>query len=196
LPRKKPEIRKQELIQIAMMQFIKNGYEKTSIRSIVGEANGDIGMFYHHFASKDQIFEAVLQQYNAGYVEKCQAIIAAHNETAFREFLDAVLTGLENALSEYGRLNSPIGNRQMLLLLHHDTLLKLVPIFAEVIQYRSQRREINPPLNDSRMTSEFLIFGISAVLHENNGQNMEEKKRAINLLAYRLLEVQAYSQSV
>ena len=55
MSRKQSEMRKQELINIAMRQFIMQGYDKTSIRSIVGEAEGEIGMFYHHFASKEEI---------------------------------------------------------------------------------------------------------------------------------------------
>ena len=43
--RKQPEIRRQELLQIATRQFISQGYDKTSIRSIVGEVGGEIGMF-------------------------------------------------------------------------------------------------------------------------------------------------------
>lgn len=64
-----PELRKQELVRIALRQFLQQGYEKTSVRSIVKEANGEIGMFYHHFASKEEIFEAVLEQYNIAYIE-------------------------------------------------------------------------------------------------------------------------------
>jgi AcrR family transcriptional regulator len=43
MARMKPELRKQELLEIAFRQFLQQGYEKHSIRSIVGEADGEIG---------------------------------------------------------------------------------------------------------------------------------------------------------
>jgi AcrR family transcriptional regulator len=189
MARKIPEIRKQELTNIAMTQFINNGYEKTSIRSIVAEANGEIGMFYHHFASKEQIFDAVLQQYNTEYIERTKALINANKEAPLRDLFESLVSALENALSEYGRMNSQTINQQMLLMMHHSTLLQLVPIIGEVIQERSLRGEISPPINDSHKLAEFLLFGISTMIHEKNGENLEEKKQAIYQLTYRLLGV-------
>ena len=66
---KPPDIRKQELINIALKQFLEKGYERTSVRSILKEANGEIGMFYHYFESKSEIYEAALEKYNKKYIK-------------------------------------------------------------------------------------------------------------------------------
>ncbi|WP_230866643.1 TetR/AcrR family transcriptional regulator [Iocasia frigidifontis] len=47
------------LIQEASKQFLKKGYEKTSINDITAACNITKGAFYHHFNNKDEIFMIV-----------------------------------------------------------------------------------------------------------------------------------------
>ena len=98
---KEPEGRRQELIAIAMQQFMASGYEKTSVRSIVRAADGEVGMFYHHFASKEAIFEAVLDEFNRRYIEKMHDIIQKEGESGFMELTERPL-GLHAEFSARG----------------------------------------------------------------------------------------------
>jgi len=59
---KSPEIRKQELIDIALSLFIKEGYEAVSVRDILKVAKGQPGMFYYYFASKQEIYKEAMHQ--------------------------------------------------------------------------------------------------------------------------------------
>ena len=45
--------KRDEIIKVATKQFFENGYEETSIRSILNDVGGEVGMFYHYFKSKD-----------------------------------------------------------------------------------------------------------------------------------------------
>ncbi|WP_434302893.1 TetR/AcrR family transcriptional regulator [Clostridium botulinum] len=56
---KKPEVRKDELLNVAEKLFIEKGYENTSVKDIYAEVNGSFGMFYHHFKSKEEVLEEV-----------------------------------------------------------------------------------------------------------------------------------------
>ncbi len=60
---KKSEERKEELLDIALHLFLQKGYENTSVKDIYEGANGSFGMFYHHFDSKEKIFEAAMDRY-------------------------------------------------------------------------------------------------------------------------------------
>lgn len=72
---KPPEIRKQELIDIATKLFLEKGYENVSVRDILKEVNGAPGMFYHYFKSKQEIYsEAVEQFVNKGVYERLKII--------------------------------------------------------------------------------------------------------------------------
>ena len=88
---KAPDVRRQELIGIALKQFLENGYEKTSIRSILKEADGEIGMFYHYFESKKEIYEAALEHYNEKYIAKMTELINAPG-LGFHEKLNQIFT--------------------------------------------------------------------------------------------------------
>lgn len=189
MPRKQPELRKQELIDIASRQFMIQGYEKTSIRSIVGEANGEIGMFYHHFASKQEIFEAVLEQYNTEYIKKMKNLIDGKKEGSFSDLFEQILSTLEGSLSEYATMNTDTANTQMLTIIHHKTLILLLPIICDLISEYDTRGEINPPETETYLLAEFLLFGISAIIHDKGVKSMAAKKEAINALSYRLLGI-------
>lgn len=72
---KKPEERKEELMDVAITLFMEKGYENTSIKDIYGKVNGSFGMFYHHFKSKEEIFEAAMDRYTDIFVEKIATIL-------------------------------------------------------------------------------------------------------------------------
>lgn len=188
MARMKPELRKQELLEIAFRQFLQQGYEKTSIRSIVGEADGEIGMFYHHFSSKEEIFTEVLEQYNAGYVEELRQIINKESRVSFGELMERILSHLEGSLAEYRSMNSGSANKEVLALLHQKTLISLKPIFCGILHEYAGRGEISPPETDVGLLTDFMLSGISAVLHNDSEKSMSEKRGTIRKLIIKLLE--------
>lgn len=60
---KYPEITENRILDSATRLFIKNGWEKTTIQDIIDDL-GDLtrGAFYHHFKSKEDIIDAVLNK--------------------------------------------------------------------------------------------------------------------------------------
>ncbi len=188
MARKQPELRKQELLEIALRQFLQQGYEKTSIRSIVGEAKGEIGMFYHHFASKEEIFNAVLEQYNIAYIEKIKRIISEGKGSPFWDLVEIILSNLELSLKEYAQINHGAANTQVLMMIHQNTLMSLRPIIRGLIRDYVQSGEISPPETDAGLLADFLLFGTSAVIHNNEGKSKAVKKEAVKALLSRLLK--------
>lgn len=72
---KKPEIRRQELIDVASALFAEKGYEAVSVRDILNVVNGAPGMFYYYFKSKQDIYIAAQEQYITQRLErKCKII--------------------------------------------------------------------------------------------------------------------------
>lgn len=183
---KAPEIRRQELIDIALKQFIENGYEKTSIRSILKEAGGEIGMFYHYFKSKNEIYEAVLGHYNEKYVAKVTEIIDADG-LSFDEKLNQLLTGLPDSISEYRLMNTEKVNPEIMMALHSKTLLKVVPLFERMILEGLEKKNLNAPVPNTRLLSQFILFGISAVIHDREVNSIEEKYSHIKALISKTL---------
>lgn len=189
MARMKPNLRKQEILDIAYRQFLKKGYEKTSIRSIVGEANGEIGMFYHYFSSKEEIFKTVLEQYNEQYICKVNKLINNSVELSFLELIDFYFIDLEKSILEYAEINNGMVNMQMLEKLHKSTLTSLNPVFCNLVQKYIDRGEISPPEIDVNILVDFIIYGISAVIHNNNQKSRKEKYYDIKVLLNKLLSI-------
>ncbi len=56
---------RQRIIAVATALFTAHGYEGTSIETVLRETGLSRGALYHHFASKDQLFAAVLEAIEA-----------------------------------------------------------------------------------------------------------------------------------
>src|SRR5579859_5193587 len=56
------EATRAQLIAIATRMFADRGYEETSIEAVLREAGVSRGSLYHHFASKEALFEAVAEE--------------------------------------------------------------------------------------------------------------------------------------
>jgi AcrR family transcriptional regulator len=73
---KHPEVRKRELIDAARKIFCEKGYEQTSIRDILEVIGGEVGMFYHYFRSKDEIFRLSVELFLEDYICEFSALFS------------------------------------------------------------------------------------------------------------------------
>jgi AcrR family transcriptional regulator len=64
------EATRSQLIAVATRMFAAQGYEDTSIEAVLREAGVSRGSLYHHFASKEALFEAVLEDVEAKVGER------------------------------------------------------------------------------------------------------------------------------
>ena len=64
MPRNKyPEETVKKILDVSQKLFLKNGFEKTTILDIVDNLGGlTRGAFYHHFKSKEEVLEALLEK--------------------------------------------------------------------------------------------------------------------------------------
>ncbi|MDX8481362.1 helix-turn-helix domain-containing protein [Mesorhizobium sp. VK24D] len=56
---KSPEVRSAELLDCAQRLFFQRGYDDTTVNDIIREAGLSKGAFYHYFASKEALLEAL-----------------------------------------------------------------------------------------------------------------------------------------
>ena len=186
---KAPDVRRQELIEIALKQFLENGYEKTSVRSILKEADGEIGMFYHYFKSKNEIYEAALEDYNEKYIAKFTEIVNSAG-LSFSEKLNQIFTRLPGSISEYSLMYTEKVDPQIMTVLHSRTLLKIVPLFEQIILEGLERNIMNAPVPNIHLLSQFILFGMSAIIHDNEVSSMEEKFSHIKALISKMLDTE------
>ncbi|MBV7486810.1 TetR/AcrR family transcriptional regulator [Bordetella sp. BOR01] len=77
-PRTKPaEVRLDELMAAAEQLFIAKGIEATTVNDIVETAGVAKGTFYHYFASKHEMLQALRAKFSQGFLAQVDAAVQA-----------------------------------------------------------------------------------------------------------------------
>jgi len=109
---RKGELKKQEILDTADQLFSRNGYEETSVQDILDVLHTSKGSFYHHYASKDQLLEAMC-------VRRAEASAAETRK---------ILQGMEPGISSVNIIFSavmPFRERRL------GFLLLVLPVFSK-----------------------------------------------------------------
>lgn len=72
---KKPDERRQEIIDTAKALFAQNGFMKTTISDIASKIGIAKGLFYYYFKTKDEVMAAVIEQYIDEIQKKVDTIV-------------------------------------------------------------------------------------------------------------------------
>ena len=84
---KYPEETVRRILDVAEELFYAKGYEHTTMADIVDGLGGlTKGAVYHHFKSKEEIFEAVFERANRPVYERSDAILADRSLTGLEKF--------------------------------------------------------------------------------------------------------------
>lgn len=191
---KLPEIRKQELIAAALKLFYTNGYEKTSIRDILNTVGGEVGMFYHYFKSKDEIFELAVEYFLNEYVTDF-SVVSNYDSKSFQQSLDSLITLQGEAIIKYKNIWSDKIHWSMASAIYKKTLERLIPYMEAFISKAINNNEISLKTENVSIheITLFLIYGISGVLHERplagltQAELLKKQKDIRNLVAQFLL---------
>jgi len=60
---KHPEIRREALLDQAQALFLTRGYDRASLNDVIAAAGVSKGAFYHYFASKEALLEALAERF-------------------------------------------------------------------------------------------------------------------------------------
>ena len=163
---RKGMITRENIITAAEKVFLKNGYEKTSVKMILEEAHVVTGSFYHFFPSKEALFEAVTERFLAGYTERVTSIL--HDDNLG---ITQIIEGLFHELQEtadryYSTLQADHLHWTVQLALHEKTLEALVEPLAYSLHRLQKDGTVRSCLSaDDEALARILIKGSEAVLH-------------------------------
>jgi AcrR family transcriptional regulator len=68
--------RRQQILDAARTRFIRNGFHQTSMQDVIAEAGLSVGAVYRYFKSKNEIVEAIAEQYATQIGETLEALVA------------------------------------------------------------------------------------------------------------------------
>lgn len=172
--------RKEEIVDAALQLFTKHGFEKTSIRMIIQEVGGEVGMFYHYFKSKYELFDFVTARYLEKYVEQYKLIAESKDKNIIEQlFLMGEL--LKKTSLEYAKLHKEQRMHWTVQYALHDRTLKCMePYMAIVLQRGIDEGVAQNPLGfEIETLASCVIHGIDGILHRKNGIDMADEEICI-----------------
>lgn len=181
--------KKDELISAALRLFMKNGYENSTVRMILNEVNGEVGMFYHYFKSKDELFEAALGLYFRQYSERFGNIVT-DSSLSLSDQIDQIFILFKNTSEAYLQMSRNGGlHWTMELALRQKTLNELEPYIAIILQNAVKAEIMQKPDVPINELASFLVHGIAGIVHQEPVEEitpelfLRKRKSVIKLIA-------------
>ena len=188
---KNPDERKQEILDAAIKVFARKGYEKTSISDIAKEIGISQGLCYRYFPSKEDMYDAGIDEY-ATYIVNKNVWTAADSELTVKEQIlnlsgkIGAYTSAEQGQSDLYELFHKEGNQR----LHNELFLrvgrKLVIHVTQLLESAKEKGEIS--VSDPGATANFVVFGQIGI-YMSNQYSKEEKTKKIQECLFEILGI-------
>jgi AcrR family transcriptional regulator len=102
---KDPEIRKQEILEIALLLFEERGIQKTAMSDIAAKAGVAKGLLYYYYRSKEDLLAEVIEVFSKDVDGRIGAILA-NGALDFYQKLGAVVALFFGAITDHPALMS------------------------------------------------------------------------------------------
>ena len=170
---KDPDTRKQEILSGALLVFARKGYDKTTISDIARELGISQGLCYRYYASKEEIYDAAVEEYADIIVRANLKRFDSKGKT-----LKEKIRSFSGNLKEY---REPEKDNEFLYSLFHSegsqkmhdqlmikTAAKLVPHIKKELEKARDAGEIN--ISDIDALSYFFVYGQLGMLLEHGSE--------------------------
>lgn len=173
--------KRDEIIYTAMELFFKNGFEATSVRMILDKVGGEVGMFYHYFKSKNDLFQMVVEYFFKDY--RNNFIKLTENCNSKEQFIESFLSYYQESMAKFSHI-SPNLHWTIQYSMAARTIDELGPAIAMLIEKWGTER--TAPLD---IIAGQVVYGISATIHSQSFEVMPipEKKQVLGDLLTRLI---------
>lgn len=159
---KPPEARRKELLDSSLRLFLQRGYETTSVNDLIAEVGVSKGAFYHYFASKEDLLEALAQRFADELLVAAKDLLEDPTLNAYERlsgYLEqARRTKLELAPAVWATF-APIFRPENLLLYHrlHNAVRSIMtPVFTRIIEEGIAEKSFDTP--DARGAAEIILM--------------------------------------
>ena len=166
--------KRDEIIETATQLFFTEGFESTSVRKILDRVGGEVGMFYHYFASKEEFFDVVVDRFFQKYALDFESMTKSISSP--EDLVDTFLPSFEEAMAKYRRIEGGL-HWTVRSALHERTVLSLIPAAEDLLQRFGYHGSYPLDIAAAKMIASF-----SAAIHSESFQKMDEAERKQLLL--------------
>ena len=173
--------KRDEIVYAAMQLFFEKGYEATSVRMILDKVHGEVGMFYHYFKSKEELFQKVVERFFQDY--RTSFVKISEECDSMEQFLERMLEHYDKSMENFHKLS---GNMHWTIqyAMSARTIAEIKPAIVGMVEKWKCR--INEP---SDLVAGQVLYAISATVHSESfgAMTQEEKRQVLIELMKRLL---------
>ena len=159
------------ILKAATKVFFENGFEKTSVKMILSEANIVTGSFYHFFPSKEALFEVVVEEFLKDYSLRVRAILeddTLETEQIINRFFDEFI---KSSGTYYEVLQADKLHWTVKCALHDMTIEAMVEPMTHALARSLEDGSVKSLLDtDVETLARILIKGSEAVIHSKKAE--------------------------
>ena len=163
---KDPEIRKQEIIDVAMQVFAEKGYETTTMKDIAKAADVVPGLCYHYFKNKHELYETAVTQYAKECSEPFLILLSKIDlslDEIIKKLKRVMIQGEENYKYKkfFDKTDNEIFHKQLEFYMSKEIERPM----KKYIQHKVDKGELQ--VEDVNLFTKFFIGGQMAVINCN-----------------------------
>lgn len=194
---KKAEERRNEILDVADELFGKKGFDGTSTNDILEKVGIARGTLYHHFKSKEDIMDALIERYSIRLLDVAQEIAADKSIPVFDRIIRVVMS-LNISGGSSQEIMEHIHRPQNALM--HQKIQRVIingvpPILTEIIREGIEQGLFNTPYPYECME---MVVAYTNTVFDDDMVNMTNEERVSRIKAFifnveRLLGVESGS---
>ena len=187
---KTAEERKNEILDVAEQLFAEKGFDNASTNDIINKIGIARGTLYHHFASKEEILDAMVERMTSRSISRAAAVIA-DKSVPLLERLSAAVISLSLNSGAGAEVFEQIHRPQNALLhqkMQERILSGVVPLIAKLIEEGNAEGTFDSAYPDE--AAEMIMTYANIAFDELAGlspEEMERKSRAFICHTERIL---------
>jgi AcrR family transcriptional regulator len=170
------DVRRNEILAAAYKLFIRDGYDATTVNAIIDAVGLSKGAFYHHFASKEEVMQALAHRMAEEMRAKMAPLVARRDLSPIEK-----LRLMFSAGTQYKKEHAPIAravadvycreeNLRLRARIVAEALAVVGPLFARILDEgrRDGSFDIVHPVETAR-----LLLHLGTFLHDAWGDAMK-----------------------
>lgn len=174
---------KNRIREVGGRQIFEHGYDGTSVRGIMLEVGGEVGLFYYYYKTKDELFTDVLDHFFEPYRKDFEALAAEAKEKPYRALL-RFFSYIKREVRAFRAKYEGNMHRTVRWAIREQTLTVIEPYIEDII--RTLMTCGAKPTMDPHTMAIFLAHGLgSCILHEDADwvdEATDDMRRTVNLI--------------
>ena len=174
---KPAEERKNEILDVAEQLFAEKGFDNASTNDIIKRIGIARGTLYHHFGSKEEILDALVERMTREGIARARAIIADRKRPLLERLSGAVMAlDLDNGAGQvvFEQIHKP-QNALLHQKMQESLISGVVPLISELIREGNEEGIFNSAYPDE--AAEMIILYSNIAFDELAGLTPEEVNR-------------------